>query len=97
MVEMEGGSNRPIGVRGKPELRAAAYGTIGREVALKGEMVVEGGPSFDPRLVGGVPSTRWPVDESVGERGTVGKSEAEVCVVGREEFRGRGAVQWSWS
>lgn len=93
---MEGGLNRPIGVRGKPELRAAADGTIGREVALEGEMVVEGGPSFEPPLVGGVPSTRWPVDELVGERGTVGKSEAEVWVVGRGEFREGGAVQMRW-
>ena len=41
VVEMEHGSNRPIGVRGRPELRAAAYGTIGREVALEGKMAVE--------------------------------------------------------
>ena len=38
---MEHGSNRPIGVRGRPELDGAVYGTIGREVALEGKMAVE--------------------------------------------------------
>jgi len=38
---MEHGSNRPIGVRGRPELGAAAYGTIGREVALEGKLEAE--------------------------------------------------------
>jgi hypothetical protein len=50
-------------------------------------------PSFDELLVGGEPSTRRSVDESVGERGTLGKIEAEACVVVRGEFRNGGVVQ----
>ena len=38
VVEMEHGSNRPIGIRGRPELRGVAYRAVGREVALEGEI-----------------------------------------------------------
>jgi hypothetical protein len=47
------------------------------------------------RLLGGEPSTRRPVVESVGERGTAGKSEAGACVEGGGGFRERGAGQRS--
>jgi hypothetical protein len=41
VVEMEHGSNRPIGFRGRAELGDAAYRTIGREVGLEGKMAVQ--------------------------------------------------------
>jgi hypothetical protein len=50
-------------------------------------------PSFDQWLVGGEPSTRQPVDESVVERGRVGKREVGACVVVRGESRKGGAAE----
>ena len=97
VVEMEGGSNRPIGIRGRPELRAAAYGTCStRGRGGQGMNLSQTRSPPGSRLLGGEPSTRRRVVKSVGERGTVGKSKAGACVVGREEFRERGAVQRSW-
>ena len=58
-------------------------------------MAVERGPALHSCPDGGDPSTRRPVVESVGERGTIGKSEVGPCVVMRGEFREGGIGQRS--
>src|SRR5258708_22409397 len=95
--KMRGGNGRWIESSnwrsGRPEFLPEAYGAMGHEVALEGKTAAERDRRFILRPIGGDPSTRRPVDESVGERGTVRKSEAGACVVLRGEFREGGVVR----
>lgn len=70
---------------GEPELRAAADGTIGREVELKGEIVVEWDRRLIRALLAECARHGGPLMSQLGA-GTAGKSEAKVCVVEDMDF-----------
>jgi len=92
VVEMEHGSNRPIGVRRRPELGDAAYGTIGREVALERKMTVDRNRSLIRAFTAESHPQGGPLLSQLASAGQRARSEAGACVVVRGEFKERGAV-----